>query len=68
MITFIVKNKKSNMADYYSRHPVNSGPSQFLQEVREAAQLEQHVCLVVSSVKPMAITTEQLVVKTKEDE
>lgn len=50
----------SNMADYYLRHPVTSGPCQFLKKAKEAAELEYYVNMVVKSVKPRALSKKQL--------
>ena len=54
---------ESNIADYYSRHPLKAKTSAFLEEVKT----EQYINLITRSVLPDAIMIREIVVETKDD-
>jgi hypothetical protein len=54
---------KTNVADYYSRHPCAAGTSSFLEE----AKTEQYARMIVSSIVPDAMTVEEVAQESRKD-
>ena len=53
----------SNIADYYSRHPIKAYPSAFLEEVKT----EQYINLVTYNAMPMSLTRAEVSAATSSD-
>jgi len=65
--TVVHRPGKSNIADYYSRHPCTSKPSAFLQEVQKANETEDYINMVVQSCTPRAISMAKMEDESRAD-
>ena len=54
----------SNIADYYSRHPLKAKASAFLEELKT----EQYINFIVKTVLPVAVTVKEVTQATEQDE
>ncbi len=54
---------KTNVADYYSRHPCSASTSAFLEEIKT----EQYINMIVDNVVPGSIILEEMAQAAKQD-
>ena len=58
---------KTNVADYFSRHPVKAKRDEFLEEVRASTENERYINLIIASSLPKSLSIEDVREATKRD-
>ena len=58
---------ESNVADYYSRHPVRATRDEFLEEVRASAEAENYINAIAAANIPRSVTMDEVREATSAD-
>lgn len=58
---------ETNVADYYSRHPVKTTREDFLEEVRASSETERYINAIAVSSLPRSVTVDEIREATKSD-
>ena len=58
---------ESNVADYYSRHPVRASRDEFLDEIRASAEAENYINAIAAANIPRSVTIEEVREATSAD-